>query len=214
MGGGGKGGSNNSKAEIPEWLKKQAIETFNLAREQGQMGYMPYMGPDVAAAAPQALQAMDQSQAWSNAFGMGGQNLSPDQQALLMQTPGALSGASNYLPQEQQFAGGIRAYSSYPAFNQSVEAWRGAYPGQAEYYGQFFIDPVTGQPANYFLPPPPPPPRRVYNSWMSRGGEGSDNAAERGGADRGGMGGGGGGGMGPGGGPGGQSAGSDPNGPR
>ena len=192
-GGGGKGGSSTTVQEIPEWLKANAQETFNAAKQAASIGYMPYEGISAAALSPQQLNAMDQSQAWSNAFNMGGQNLTPDQQAILMQTPGRLSGAVDYMPAVQE-VGGVKGYSNAPVYQDAVGNWRARYPGQAEAYSQMFVDPQTGGVAPIYRPPDPV---EVVSDIAARetasgggGGEGSDNAAERGGMDRGGFGGG------------------------
>ena len=60
---GGKGGSQTSSVEIPEYIEKAAQRNLNKAERISQLGYVPYYGPDVAAFTPMQQAAM-QWQAW------------------------------------------------------------------------------------------------------------------------------------------------------
>jgi hypothetical protein len=92
------------------------------------MGYVPYMGPDVAAFTQPQVNSMQQSSDIANMFGMG-----PE------------TDIASQLPPAQDYAGGIRGYSSFPLYEQSQEALGAKYPGLKSYLDSFFIDPVTGK---------------------------------------------------------------------
>lgn len=114
---GGKGGGSTSKVEIPQWAEDATKK--NLARSEAvqRMGYMPYMGPDVAAFNPLQVAAMQSAADAGAAFGLA----SP-------------MNVSSSIPQSQTFAGGIQGYSSAPLFEESVGAAREKYPEQMAAY--------------------------------------------------------------------------------
>jgi hypothetical protein len=126
MSGGGKGGSQTTRVKIPEWLETAAKQNLGRADEIAQIGYVPYMGPDVAAMQPGQIAAMQNTGAAANAFGMA----SPDMMA--------------GMPQAQTFAGGVQGYSSMPLYQQSLDALQAANPGQFAALNAPFIDPQTG----------------------------------------------------------------------
>ena len=117
---GGKGGTQTSSQSIPAWVEGPAKENLARAKAVGEIGYMPYYGPDVAALAPQQEQAM------RNTFGA--------QQAYGMISPSAQF--STGLPQAQEFAGGVRGYSSGNLFDQAVAEMALRNPEQAARYGK------------------------------------------------------------------------------
>ena len=67
---GGKGGSTTSAQQIPEWLEGPAKANLEKARLAGEIGYMPYYGPDVAALSPMQKSAMQNTTGAMSAFGM------------------------------------------------------------------------------------------------------------------------------------------------
>jgi len=122
-GGGGKGGSQTQKVEIPKWIEEPA--TRNLARAEAaqQIGYQPYYGPDVAAFNPTQLAAMQSNIGAAEAFG-------------LLQ-PGMT--AAQGMPAPQTFAGGQMGYSSAPLYEQAVAEMEARNPAQAAAYNRLFV---------------------------------------------------------------------------
>lgn len=102
-GGGGKGGSQTQKVEIPAWLEQASQENLARAKQVADIDYMPYMGPTVAAQTPLQMAAMQNTANAAGAFGMAGSNL---------------TGAEG-MPTPQQFAGGITGYSDFPIYEQA-----------------------------------------------------------------------------------------------
>lgn len=129
-GGGGKGGSQTSQTEIPDWIRDPAIRAIDRGERIAEIGYTPYMGPEVAALSQPQMSAMMNTGSAANAFGMGGGD--------------PLAG----MPAPQTFAGGMQGYSSYPLYQETQDAFAQAYPGQADYMSSFFIDPQSGVPGN------------------------------------------------------------------
>lgn len=131
---GGKGGSSSSQVEIPDWIAQPAQRNIARAESAQQIGYMPYMGPEVAAFSP-TEEALMQSRA--NTAQMLG---------ILPQGYDAMAG----MPQAQEFAGGVRGYSSFPLYEQAAQEVARTAPGQAQAYQNLFVDPITGAPAQNF----------------------------------------------------------------
>lgn len=117
---GGKGGTQTQAQSIPAWVEGPAKENLARAKAVGEIGYMPYYGPDVAALAPQQEQAM------RNTFGA--------QQAYGMIDPSAQF--STGMPQAQEYAGGVRGYSSGNLFDQAVAELAARQPDQVARYGK------------------------------------------------------------------------------
>lgn len=125
-GGGGKGGSQTSETQIPDWIKQPSKRAIARGEDISKMGYMDYMGPDVAALSQPQMDAMYNTSGAANAFGMAGGD--------------PMAG----MPAPQTFGGGMQGYSSFPMFDESRNTWAGANPGQSDYYSNFFIDPQSG----------------------------------------------------------------------
>ena len=102
-GGGGKGGSQTQKVEIPEWLKGPVVENLARAKDVSQLDYMPYMGPSVAAFTPMQEAAFRNTSQAAGAFGMAG---------------GGMTGMEG-MPVAEEFAGGVRGYSDFPIYEQA-----------------------------------------------------------------------------------------------
>ena len=125
---GGKGGTQTSTVEIPEYIEKAAQRNLNRAEQIAQMGYVPYYGPDVAAFTPMQEAAMRNVSSAAGAFGLD-----------------TTSGQDTYgMPAATEYAGGIRGYSSAPMFEQAQAELAARRPAQKSYLDSFFIDPVTG----------------------------------------------------------------------
>jgi hypothetical protein len=123
-GGGGKGGGQTQKVEIPKWIEEPA--TRNLARAEAaqQIGYQPYYGPDVAAFNPTQLAAMQSNIGAAEAFG-------------LLQ-PGQITAAQG-MPTPTTFAGGTQGYSSAPLFDQALAEYEARNPASAAAYNRLFV---------------------------------------------------------------------------
>lgn len=126
---GGKGGSQSSKVEIPQWIQQPSIRNMERAEDLQQVGYMPYMGPDVAGFTQPQQQAMQSNIDAAAAFGLVDPNLD------------AMAG----MPQTQNY-GGVEGYSSYPMFDMAVKDLERSRPGQAQAYNDLFVDPSAVKP--------------------------------------------------------------------
>ena len=124
MSGGGKGGGQTTTASIPDWVKEPSVRNLARAEAAQKIGYMPYMGADVAAINPLQQQAMQSNYDAAAAFGMApvGGN--------------AMAG----LPQAQDFGGGVMGYSSYPMFEASQQQFAAQQPNTQAAYDQLFFN--------------------------------------------------------------------------
>ena len=117
---GGKGGERTAAQSIPAWVEGPAKENLARAKAVGEIGYMPYYGPDVAALSPQQELAMRNNFSAQQAYGM----VSPTAQF------------STGVPQAQEYAGGVRGYSSGNLFDQAVAELAARQPDQVARYGK------------------------------------------------------------------------------
>lgn len=127
--------------KLPAWYEDAAKEIIALGKKRAALGYVPYMGPDVAAMDPNTMAGIQGFDAMSAAFGM----------------PGGGAASASYMPQAQTFAGGVKGYSSFPAFEEAQNALKAKYPGIYNYLQSFSINPQTGA-APGTAPPPVTPP--------------------------------------------------------
>lgn len=123
MGGGGKGGSQSTQAQIPAWAESAMRENLAKASAMGEIGYMPYYGPEVAAFTPLQEAGMQGAYDAAAAFGLAPAGGS------------ALAG----IPEAQTFAGGVRGYSSGDLFEQARAEFEARNPQQAAAYNRFFV---------------------------------------------------------------------------
>lgn len=131
MGGGGKGGSQSTKVEIPKWAEDAMKANLKKAQGLSEVGYMPYYGPDVAAFTPMQEMGMQGAYDAAAAFGIGGAEKGGD----------ALAG----LPEAKDFGGGLRGYSSGDLFEMARAEFAGRNPQQAAAYDKFFVQSGGGQ---------------------------------------------------------------------
>ena len=126
--GGSKGGSQTveMEASIPSWAEGAAQYNIDRARQAGELGYVPFYGPDVAALSPMQMAAGQNIRGAAAAFGM--------------------DGGQSALPEAQTFAGGVRGDSSGDHFEESLQRLKEERPGQYAAYMSMFIDPYTGRP--------------------------------------------------------------------
>lgn len=129
MAGGGKGGSSTTSVEVPEWMESAAKSNLARAEDVSKIGYVPYYGPDVAAMTPMQEAAAQNVASAASAFGM--------------QTP---TGAGvTGMPPAQEFAGGIRGYSSAPMFEETLQTFGEQRPAQKAAIDDMFIKPTSGK---------------------------------------------------------------------
>jgi hypothetical protein len=119
---GGKGGSQTSQVEIPSWIQQPSIRNMARAESLQKVGYMPYMGPDVAGLTSPQQQAMQANIDAASAFGLVDPGMS----------------ATDGMPQTSQF-GGVSGYSSYPMYEEAVDKFESAKPKQAAAYNNLFV---------------------------------------------------------------------------
>lgn len=128
MGGGGGTQKTKTTVELPRWMEDAFKKGLSMGEAKAKMGYVPSIGPDVAAFNDQQIAGMQGASDFMTAFGMG-----PQQD---------IAGS---LPIPQTFAGGIKGYSSFPVFEEMKAALEQKYPGLAKYLASFSIDPITGK---------------------------------------------------------------------
>jgi hypothetical protein len=119
------------QTKIPEYLEEAGKIAIQQAQNIQQMGYMPYMGPEIAAINPYE-QAMAQNVGqMASAFGMS-----------------APSSLDMGMPTVTQ--GGMTGYSSYPIYQSAMERLREQRPEQYDFFaGQTGFDPITGAATGY-----------------------------------------------------------------
>ena len=122
---GGKGGSQTTQVEIPQWLENAAQANLAQGRDVSRIGYTPYYGPEVAALTPTQQAARSNIGQFAQAFGMQGvQDM-------------ALGAPTTY-------QGGIQGYSSGSLYDQAVQELAARRPGQYAAIQRQFIDPYAG----------------------------------------------------------------------
>jgi len=134
MSGGGKGGSQTqtTQMQIPAYLEGPIKRNIARAEDISRIGFTPYYGPDVAALTPMQEAAMMGISSAAQAYGL----------------PNAMG--NQVTPEAQEFAGGVRGYSSGSLFDQALAELQARRPGQYEAIMGQFIDPSTGgQAAQY-----------------------------------------------------------------
>ncbi len=124
---GGKGGSQSSQTEIPDWLADPAARNIGRAEQAAQIGYTPYYGPSVAAFSPMQQQAFANTGAAAQAFGLAspGQSFQPTMQPT-------------------DYGNGLQAYSSGPLYDLALAELQARQPGRFAAINDMFIDPMTG----------------------------------------------------------------------
>jgi hypothetical protein len=126
---GGKGGSTTTTVEVPQYIEDAARRNLERADVISRIGYTPYYGPDVAAFTPTQEAAFQNVASQAGAFG------------LTTPAGGVMAG----MPTPQEFAGGIRGYSSAPMYEQSLGEFARRRPAQFNLIESLFINPVTGE---------------------------------------------------------------------
>lgn len=121
------------ETKIPEYLEEAGRIAVEQAQQAQRMGYIPYMGPELAAINPYEQALAQNVGSMASAFGMA-----------------APAGLDMGMPTVTQ--GGMTGYSSYPIYQSALERLREQRPEQYEYFaGQTGFDPITGA-ATSFAP--------------------------------------------------------------
>ena len=136
----GKGGSTSSTVAVPEYIEDAARRNLTEADKIRRLGFIPEYGPTVAAFTPMQEAAFQGTAQAAGAFGLPGGGMS-------------MQDISGGMPAPTTYAGGVRGYSSLPIYEQALEAFGQARPGQKRYAESFFIDPVTGLPGSNMQAP-------------------------------------------------------------
>ena len=121
------GSKSTTKSEVPKYIEEAGKLALQRAQELQGLGYMPYMGPEVAAVNPYE-QAMSQNVGgMASAFGMA--------------APSGMDMGG--MPTVTQ--GGMTGYSSYPTYMGALEQFQQQRPDQyAGLAGMTQYDPITG----------------------------------------------------------------------
>lgn len=120
------GGKTTSSNKVPKYIEQGGMEAIDRARGVADMGYVPYIGPDVAAPGQGTLAAWANQNAAANAFGMAAP------------TSTGLEG----LPVANN--GGVQGYSSHPGYAAALQSLQTEYPGLFAYLQSMMINPQTG----------------------------------------------------------------------
>lgn len=120
------GGTTTSSNKVPKYIEQGGMEAIDRARGVADMGYVPYIGPDVAAPGQGTLAAWANQDAAANAFGMAAP------------TSTGLEG----LPMANN--GGVQGFSSFPGYKAALGNLESEYPGLYAYLQSMMINPVTG----------------------------------------------------------------------
>ena len=131
----GKGGSSTN-VEIPDYIENAARNNLARADFVSKLGPIPMsFGPTVAAFTPMEMSVFDNTARAADAFGLG-----------------APTGTDVFggMGQPTTYADGIRAFSAAPLFNQTMDEFALARPGQFNAINSMFIDPFGYNPAGTF----------------------------------------------------------------
>lgn len=121
------GSKSTQTTKVPAYIEEAGKLALQRAQEIQSMGYIPYMGPEVAAINPYEQAAAANVGSMASAFGM--------------QAPVGLDMGG--MPTVTQ--GGMTGYSSYPAYAAALERLKEQRPDQYNYMaGMTRFDPITG----------------------------------------------------------------------
>lgn len=130
-------GSTTSQTRLPQYLEDAVKQNLALAGSVGQVGYVPYAGPDVAAYTPMQEAALGNMGQGMRAFGMEAPR-------------NPMAG----MPDVVTSSNGARGYSSAPIYQDALRELQARNPGQYAALTSFFMNPQTGQPGSYFAQAP------------------------------------------------------------
>ena len=137
---GGKGGSDTTSVEIPQYIEDAARRNLAKADQIAQIGNVVNPGPTTVAYTPMQSSAFQNTADTANAYGLN----APVGQADIQR---------GGMDEAQQYANGVRGYSSTPIYDQSMEAFGERDPGQKAFIDSMFMDKQNGelayQPENF-----------------------------------------------------------------
>ena len=121
------GSKSTQSTQIPAYIEEAGKLGLQRAQEIQAMGYVPYMGPEVAAINPYEQAMATNVGSMASAFGLA--------------APVGMDMGG--MPTVTQ--GGMTGYSSYPAYMASLERLRETRPEMYDYFsGMTRFDPITG----------------------------------------------------------------------
>ena len=121
------GSKSTQSTQIPAYIEEAGKMALQRAQEIQAMGYVPYMGPEVAAINPYEQAMATNVGSMASAFGLA--------------APVGMDMGG--MPTVTQ--GGMTGYSSYPAYMASLERLRETRPEMYDYFsGMTRFDPITG----------------------------------------------------------------------
>lgn len=133
----GKGGSSTS-VEIPAYIEDAAKKNLTRADRISAIGSVPLSyGPTVAAFTPMQQSSFANTANVANAFG-----LNAPQGAQIVGT----------IDTPITYSNGVTAYSAAPLYEDMMDAFGAARPGQKSYIDSFFIDPFSGSYGSNVMP--------------------------------------------------------------
>jgi hypothetical protein len=116
------GSSSKQETKVPAYIEEAGKMALERAKQIQAMGYVPYMGPEVAMLDPAVGQNVS---AMASEFGLVGPSPMPTMPTVT--------------------AGGMTGYTSYPAYMAAMERLRTVRPEQYDYLsGMTRFDPITG----------------------------------------------------------------------
>ena len=125
-------GSRETSQSIPKWLEDATKANLEKARLTGEIGYMPYYGPQVAALSPMQQSAMQNTMGAMSAFGMapvGAQYQSSLPETITM--------------------GGVTGYGSGDLYDQAIAELGRRDPAQMERYKRAMTSTSSASPNQF-----------------------------------------------------------------
>jgi hypothetical protein len=123
-----KGGESSVVAELPAYLEDPLIQALDEAEQIGNIGYVPYRGPSVAALDPMQQASIDNTASAASAFGMA--------------QPSTTGG----LPAPTTFADGSQGYSTAPLYDDAIRTFQATSPDQYKAISDLFVKQGLGAP--------------------------------------------------------------------
>ena len=118
---GGKGGSETTETDLPDWLKSPIQNNIRRAENFAATPFRPYMGAEVAAFDPNQISAFNNNNDAARAFGF---NAPTD----------AMAG----MPEPFTYANGMRGYDSMGLYDEAIAKGKERDPDAYEMYDAMF----------------------------------------------------------------------------
>ena len=148
------GSRSTQETKIPAYIEEAGKKALERAQQIQDLGYVPYMGPEIAEISETECALNRNVGAMASAFGLEG--------------PAPLTMGDA----EVTSAGGVSGYSSYPAYMSALQRLQEQRPDQYAYLaGLGRFDPITGAE----IAPPPVPEVTTGPLGMAPVSGGSDN---------------------------------------